>query len=162
MTDKKETKTKAGVPHIYTALSEIRKEIPHVSKEGYNENQRYKFLSEAQVTELMKELLTKHNVWFSCSYEQESVIPNQKNTQLITTVSVDYTFTSLIDGSEVTGVAFGQGADSNDKGIYKAVTGAIKYIFMKNFLIVTGDDPESSEERTFPEQVNNPIMGYED
>ena len=39
----------------------------------------------------------------------------------------------------------GDGADTGDKGIYKAMTGAEKYFLMKTFLVSTGDDPEADE-----------------
>ena len=35
--------------------------------------------------------------------------------------------------------------DTGDKWVYKAITGAVKYIFMKTFQISTGDDPEKDE-----------------
>lgn len=38
--------------------------------------------------------------------------------------------------------AAGDGADFSDKGIYKAETGAVKYILACNFLVATGDDAE--------------------
>ena len=37
------------------------------------------------------------------------------------------------------------GDDPGDKGIYKALTGAVKYALMKTFLIATGDDPEADK-----------------
>jgi hypothetical protein len=38
--------------------------------------------------------------------------------------------------------AVGHGIDNADKGIFKAITGAMKYWLMNQFLIPTGDDPE--------------------
>ena len=48
-------------------------------------------------------------------------------------------------GECVSGMFYGVGQDSGDKGIWKAVTGAIKYIMTSTFLIPTGDDPEKDE-----------------
>jgi hypothetical protein len=42
--------------------------------------------------------------------------------------------------------AFGSGADTGDKGLYKAYTGAIKYFLANNFLVAEGTDPENDEE----------------
>ena len=39
----------------------------------------------------------------------------------------------------------GEGADTADKGVYKSYTGALKYFYMKWFMIATGDDPEAFE-----------------
>lgn len=42
--------------------------------------------------------------------------------------------------------AFGSGADTGDKGLYKAYTGAIKYFLANNYLVAEGNDPENDEE----------------
>ena len=39
----------------------------------------------------------------------------------------------------------GEGADTGDKGIYKTYTGALKFFYMKWFMVATGDDPEAFE-----------------
>lgn len=41
---------------------------------------------------------------------------------------------------------WGQGVDSGDKGIYKAITGANKYFIYKLLNLPTGDDPESGNQ----------------
>jgi hypothetical protein len=41
----------------------------------------------------------------------------------------------------------GYGTDKEDKGGYKAMTGAEKYFLLKTFLIPTGDDPERDDQR---------------
>lgn len=51
----------------------------------------------------------------------------------------------------------GYGDDAGDKGIYKALTGAVKYALMKQFLVSTGDDPEgdtSTDERAAARQAS--------
>jgi hypothetical protein len=40
--------------------------------------------------------------------------------------------------------AVGQGSDTGDKALYKAITGALKYWCRATFLIATGDDPDAT------------------
>lgn len=139
---------------ILKKLSEIQKEIPFIVKGGKNTMQGYKFLSELQITETIKPLLEKHGVMFIPSFRitDRWLTPTEK--QYVTEVLVDYEFVDIKTGQSVTGVACGQGSDPNDKGVYKAITGAVKYIFMKTFQIPTGDDPEndSGKQQKFPPQ----------
>jgi hypothetical protein len=134
--------------NILKKLHTIQTEIVKMEKDGYNDFQRYNYLSETQITLRMKQLFDKHGVVFAHSSKIDSVIPfnNAKGAQnFLTNVIIDYTFYDIETGEKLEGKASGQGTDGGDKGIYKAITGAIKYIFMKNFLIPTGDDPENEK-----------------
>lgn len=118
-----------------------------MAKEGVNEFQRYKYLMEAQVAEQFKGLLEKHGVVFITSSRITGIDSPLASgmKQTLTNVDVEYEFVDVESGEKVVGHAAGQGTDSGDKGVYKAITGAVKYIFMKNFLIPTGDDPENEK-----------------
>lgn len=128
---------------IYQKLAAVRSEVPYMAKGGRNSSQGYNFLQEAQVTEMFKELLEKHGIWLTVQSEVTGVTLTPSQNQNLTTVRVDYAFVDIETGETLEGHAAGQGTDANDKGVYKAITGAVKYIFMKHFLIVTGDDPEN-------------------
>lgn len=134
---------------ILKKIAAVRKDVGYIQKGGRNASQNYSFLSERQITELFKELFDKHGVVFTYSSAITDVRVSPKGTQLITAVKVNYAFMDVDTGEVLGGVAAGQGADPGDKGVYKAITGAIKYVFMKTFLIPTGDDPEddSKEEK---------------
>ena len=51
-------------------------------------------------------------------------------------------FIDVDSDHELNGTWSGSGTDTVDKGLYKAITGGIKYVLNTNFLIPTGDDPE--------------------
>jgi hypothetical protein len=82
------------------------------------------------------------------------VAPTSKGIpQYRTDVKTLHTITDSETGAECPCTSYGQGLDSGDKGVYKAVTGSCKSFLMKNFLIATGDDPEvenSAEQTTAP------------
>lgn len=135
---------------ILKKLAAVRGDVAYIQKGGRNAAQGYSFLSERQITELFKELFDKHGVMFTYSSVITGSMETPKKTQIITNVRVNYAFIDVETGEVLGGSAAGQGADSGDKGVYKAITGAIKYVFMKTFLIPTGDDPEEDtrEEKT--------------
>jgi len=56
------------------------------------------------------------------------------------------TFVDTESGESFSCIFYGDGSDSNDKAIYKAITGAQKYALMKTFLVATGDDPEQDRQ----------------
>lgn len=119
----------------------IQREIKTMPKDGKNTFQNYKYLTETQVTTQMKELFDKYGVLFNYSSNIVSETAREKGS-VLTTVCVVYSFVDTESEEIWTGHAVGQGQDNGDKGVYKAITGAIKYIYMKTFNIPTGDDPE--------------------
>ena len=128
---------------IANKLHNIQKKVSYMAKGGLNSAQGYKFLSEAQITEQFKPLLEEAGVLFIYTSKITSTSPTPSAKQTLTNVEVIYEFFDVMSGESIAGVASGQGTDPSDKGVYKAITGAIKYIFMKTFLIPTGDDPEN-------------------
>ena len=136
-------------------LQAIRQDIDVMPKDGHNDFNHYDYLSEAQVTAKMKELMDKHGVIFAQSNRiigvREQGQTKSGNSNFMTTVKVLYKFVNVDDpADELKGFGYGQGTDTGDKGVYKAITGAIKYIFMKNFLIPTGDDAEKHSPSSRP------------
>jgi hypothetical protein len=131
---------------ILNKLLDIQSKISAVEKEGYNEHGNYNFISDQQLTPMIKTLLEKHNVKFSPnSVDMIDARVNPKGNQLVYAVRVSYSFTDIDSGESYYGTMVGTGGDMTDKGIYKAITGAIKYIFIKHFLIPTQDDPENEK-----------------
>lgn len=134
--------------NILKQLHKIQEEVERMEKDGTNSFQNYKYLSESQITYSMKTLLDKHGVVFNYSAIQTGLIPYETakgGKNFLTTVRIDYKFYDVDSGECLGGSVDGQGSDSGDKGIYKAITGAIKYIYMKTFNIPTGDDPENDK-----------------
>jgi len=131
---------------ILAKLALIRNDIDPLKKDGHNDKQNYNFLSDKQITLEVGKLLEKHNVVVTHSSRIESCVPenttNSGSMMFLTTVYVDYTFWDVDSGESISGCVVGQGADTGDKGVYKAITGAFKYLYVKTFNIPTQDDPE--------------------
>ncbi|WP_241475428.1 ERF family protein [Priestia flexa] len=127
-------------------LAEVMKAVKYIEKKGYNAFHKYKYATEADVAEKVREELSERNVMMI-----PSVLSNQTRehvnakgkTEYIVTVEMEFTFMDGDTGETISFRTVGEGQDAGDKGSYKAMTGAQKYALMKAFMIPTGDDPEA-------------------
>lgn len=133
---------------ILSALNAVMQEAAYVQKTGENDFHGYRYATEADVLERLRPAMVKHGLILIPSVQQVSTPDTNGNTSVI----VHYTL------AHVSGavwpqpiIAAGCGNDRSknggigDKGLYKALTGANKYLLFKLFQIETGDDPEKSE-----------------
>ena len=131
---------------IYTKLAGVRSELDGMSKEWENEMQGYSYFSDDQISRTFRNLFNLYKIDFLYSSKItgcREISPTRSWTkQFITDVLIEYKFVDIEDGSFVEWTACWSWNDTGDKGVYKAITGAVKYIFMKTFQISTGDDPE--------------------
>ena len=154
MTTKAPAKTTPKEPEkpkgLFSKLAEIMGLMAHIKKEGFNPNQKYKFVRESDVAEAASRLLAERNIFLLQSVEESTMEPlfeSRSGSQMfLTTVKMAFQFIDGDSDQKTETVYFwGTGADTGDKGIYKAMTGAEKYFLMKTFLISTGDDPEGDD-----------------
>src|SRR5690625_1557117 len=139
-------------------LAEVVQQVKFIPKNGHNTFNNYKYATEADVNEKVREELASRHVMMIPNVKSHSIREhtNRKgNIEYITTVEVEFTFMDGESGETITFTTFGEGQDAGDKGTYKAITGAQKYALMKAFMIPTGDDPEADngvDERNQGEQ----------
>lgn len=129
---------------IHKKLLNIMGKIERVPKNGTNNFHHYKFVQDTDLTEYVRKFLVEEGVMALPSMESQTVMPQGDN--YLTLVDGSITFVDTEDGSSVTVKSQGQGQDKGDKGVYKAMTGFMKYGMMKTFMVPTGDDPEHDEE----------------
>jgi hypothetical protein len=130
-------------------LAEVMGLMRNVPKEGFNKAQSYRYVREDDVARMASELLAERGIWIHQTVLETITVDLYKtstgNLMRMTTVRMRFKFIDA-SGEETEPQEFvGTGADTGDKGIYKAMTGAEKYFLMKSFLISTGDDPEGDE-----------------
>lgn len=147
----------AAVPHILTAILQVMRAVPTVSKDDYNEQQRFKFRGvEAVINALgpvMREVgMTAVPKLRAREYEQVNIGTNRTLTGHVT-VEVCYEFTSLIDGSIKEVIVPGEAMDVGDKAYSKAMSVAYRTAMIQLFSLATGEpDPDhSTYERTHEE-----------
>lgn len=118
----------------------------YVQKTGKNAFHNYKYATEADFLALVKPLLDEEKLAIVADtravvrFEVEPTKQGKK--QWVTQVEMQFKLIDGETGHAETLTSFGTGIDSEDKGLYKAVTGCVKYFIAKLFLIETGDDPE--------------------
>lgn len=141
--------------NIITALHSVMADAGYVQKNSENKFHGYKYASEADLLETLRPAMIKHGLVLIPSVNNASAIDEHGNTL----VSVEYTLAHIsgeIWPDKITAVGCGNDRAKNgsvgDKGVYKAITGANKYLLFKLFQIETGDDPEKDETAPPPAQ----------
>lgn len=129
-------------------LAAIMAEVEAVPKRGHNEHFGYDFATEADIAGAIRKGMAARKVFLLpsvTSYADQTIITKGdrgEKSKTITTIKMAFTFLDGESGDCQTCEWAGRGEDSSDKGLYKAMTGAVKFFLMKAFLIPTGDDPE--------------------
>jgi hypothetical protein len=139
-------------------LIEVSKAIKYLEKDKTNKMQGYKYLSEAKIKEVIKKEFENQGIVFNYSTDdvrEYEISPTSKGTkQFVTIAKGTYNFMDSENKDiDITGTWAGSGTDTGDKGLYKAITGGIKYVLNTNFLIPTGDDPEKDNEDNGKEEL---------
>ncbi len=134
---------------ILASLHAVMGAVGYVQKKGKNTFQNYKYAGEGNLLEVLRPAMVENGLLLIPSHRQ--INPIDENG--ITLACVEYTLAHK-DGDVWPEkiVVYGAGGDKNskgvgDKGLYKALTGANKYLLFKLFQIETGDDPEKESEQ---------------
>lgn len=127
-------------------LAKVMQEVKYIEKKGFNKFNNYKYATESDVAERVREVLAEQNVIMLPDVVEHTTrehLNRKGHTEYIATVKVKFTFIDGDSGEELSIHSAGEGQDAGDKAVYKAITGAQKYALMKAFMIPTGDDPEA-------------------
>ena len=132
---------------IWNVMSET-KAIDKSMDVGYGNNS-YKAVSEAAILNEIKPLLKKHKlVCLPVEYEMSETcdtFETSKGTTVrpMTTLKVGWKIVDVETGESEIVYGFGQGTDSQDKGVGKAYTYAFKNMFAKTFCLFSGEDTDN-------------------
>lgn len=130
-------------------LCEVMAEVDRIPKAGWNDNQKYKFVTESDVMDAVRKHLAEKHILIVPVMTHCERTKIETDKQAITSVTIDYVFIDGDTDERLVVTMAGQGADYGDKGVYKAMTGATKYCILKTFLMSSGDDPEADESTDF-------------
>jgi hypothetical protein len=136
---------------IAAALHAVMQDVSYVQRTGQNKFHNYRYAGEADLLEKLRPALLRHGLLLIPSAQEASPADQHGNV----TVRVEYTLVHK-DGDvwpdKIGAVGCGNDRSKDgkigDKGVYKALTGANKYLLFKLFQIETGDDPEKDDART--------------
>ena len=130
---------------IYKALLGVMGEIGAISKDRYNEGQRYYFRGIDEVYNTLNPLMVKYGVFclpHVTEVQREERQSKSGGVLIYTVAHVDYEFYAA-DGSSVTSHLIGEGMDSGDKSMNKALSAAHKYALLQMFCIPTEEPTDA-------------------
>jgi len=138
---------------VYETILKVRAATGSVFKAGYNDFHQYKYATANDVIREVREACNANGLLFIPSGLQD--ISHLKNGEVITGNMLFKVINKYGDSVEVHIPCGGQ--DKGDKALYKANTGALKYLFIDLFLLPTDDDPESTTGQKPPAKAKPPL-----
>lgn len=134
---------------IYAAINRVMESVGVVGKDRDNTQQNYKFRGIDDVMNALSPAFIKNKVF--CVPNVKTRAREERKTArggniIYTIVEVVYTFFSAEDGSKVEVTIYGEGMDSGDKSMNKALSAAFKYACFQLFCIPTEEMHDSEED----------------
>ena len=150
-------------PQVYAAINAVQREIAitGISKSNTTTGgAKFKFRGIDDVYNALSPLMAKHDLIVAPRYSDRALIERKSsngNALFYITITGNFDFISVKDGSKHTVTTFGEAMDSGDKGTNKAMAIAHKYALLQVFAIPTeGDnDPDNYTHNPQPYQSNN-------
>lgn len=145
---------------LYKKIAAVTAAVSRIPKNGKNTFHNYKYATESDITDGLRDLLQEHGLAFLppsvIAWERSETTKKDGNRgDDLTRVQLQFGLACADTGEVFTAMFWGEGQDGGDKGFYKAYTGAVKYFLMKTFLIATGDDPEQDQRQVQPTQARS-------
>lgn len=124
------------------SVTGLAKTLAALDKDG---NELYKTRSIDDVYNLLSPLLSKHKIVVApnCISLKREAVQTRYSIQYQTLVTIEYTFTSALDGAVHKATVYGEAFDFGDKGIAKATSMAYKTVCFQVFNIPVRQDPDS-------------------
>ncbi len=132
--------------NIHQKLIEVRKSVPYLKKD--NEGHQFQYVSSSQTLGNVRAAMDEHGLLLVPSVIDKEVSDHTTkngNHEYFTQIAITFTWVNADNPEEKIECAWlGQGLDSGEKGVGKALTYAEKYFILKFFNIPTDkDDPDS-------------------
>lgn len=133
---------------LAAAVCQVMQEVTHVQKTGRNGFHKYTYASDADLLAALQPAMSKAGLCLlpvlvtptTVEHASDRKGKTQYRTDLVVTYRLQH-----VSGESIDLQAPGCGIDGEDKGAYKAMTGALKYVLRHTFLVPTGDDPERDQ-----------------
>jgi hypothetical protein len=150
-----------SVDKLMPALLAARKAIAPAKKGGRNDFDKYAYATHEDWHAAVMPHLLGNGLLLSLSTVEVDNLPDRTTKKGGTEYTVQVLCAARLwheSGQWIEVHGPGQGQDRADKGIYKALTGAAKYIYAQLFALPTTDDPEgdTSVGETGPPKASQP------
>lgn len=139
-------------------IAEVMLEVGPIKKNGHNDFHHYSYARDEDIAEAVRDSFASRMIVVFPDIIDITTREHINKKGYITTVKVNFTFFDGETGETLSIVGAGEGQDSGDKAVYKAVTGAQKYVLMKVLMLPTKDDPEadsSTDKNNSGKQTNS-------
>ena len=129
-----------GLSGLYAKMACVMGRLERIPKRGFNQHFKYQFVTDSDVLDTVRMAMAAEGVCLFVS--MTGVQQDNKHT----VVNLQFTFADGESGQSMTVAWVGEAMDTQDKGIAKAATSALKYCLLKTFLISTGDEPDADSD----------------
>lgn len=126
---------------VFQKWLEVMRAVGYIQKSGSNDYHKYTYVTESDLLEAVRPAMIEQGL---IAFPSKATVVDVGKS--VITIHYIYRVVDTETGDSFETEVVGQGADSADKGAYKASTGANKYFLMKAFMLATGDDPEEDKD----------------
>lgn len=145
--------------NLYQKISQVMQDIQYLQKDdkiSTGASGSYKAMSEEKVTQVVRESLIANGLVIlpvAQSHNREELRDKESVLKgYLSIVDTQYKIVDIATGQFELLASSGTGADSQDKGVGKAMTYSYKYLLLRTFAIPTGEDPDKISSTTLDEQ----------
>ena len=134
---------------LWQKLARVQAAIPYLRKDGeQTKGGRFNYVSSAAVLKTIRAQMDAEGLLLTANIVEERLHINAaySGAQHLTELVIEFTWINVDNPEEtLTSRWYGQGIDTGEKGVGKALTYAEKYYLLKTFHIPTGDadDPDA-------------------
>jgi len=151
--------------NIYQKLIEVRKTVPYLKKD--NTGNQFKYVSSSQTLGTLKEKMDEMGLLLIPGIKSKNVSDHSTKSgghEYFTELEMQFTWVNSEKPDEtIVCDWYGQGLDTGEKGVGKALTYSEKYFLLKFFNIATDkDDPDSFQDKIDGQKNNIPTAISED
>jgi len=149
--------------NVHEAILAVMNEVGYVQRDGtMRGGGSYKYASEAAFIQALRESMVTHGLYIYpdgsliCPMDIDTYETSNGTTMNLVTIQRRYLLVHAPSNTNISIQSFGQGADTGDKAIGKAMTNSYKYALRNTFMMETGDDPDhtsSQEQKRKPKEV---------
>jgi len=130
--------------NLYQKIAAIMGEVGKVEKEGFNVNQKYAYITEATIANVLRPLFSKYHIvpWHTL---KEWTRPDRTTYTVETWRLIDADTGEMTLETDM----LAEGMDAGDKASSKASTFSSKYFYLRQFVIGAGSKEEAeADEKT--------------
>lgn len=148
-------------PSLVRKLCNVMGAIDRVAKTGHNKFHNYDYATESDITAAVRGEMATQGVMLITtikSVDWQAVETKSGGKERFCTLAIICRFMDADSADVIEVEGQGQGQDPGDKALFKALTGAVKYVLLKQFLIPTGNDPEAESPESVPVPKADPAV----